>query len=89
MFLQAGANIPTPAYTADAIAHEVGHGLGLRHIYPGAQAPGEVMDYDFAEGMRESFSDLVQQIVEPPTATGDPQTNTHNPYYHLKRYVLG
>lgn len=89
VFVTPGVGLETPGYTADTIAHEVGHGLGLRHVLPGAAAPTEVMDYDFVEGTAEQFTDVVSQIIEPPTATGDPKADTHNPYYHLNRYVLG
>ena len=38
VFISPGAGLETPGYTADNIAHEVGHGLGLRHILPGPSA---------------------------------------------------
>jgi hypothetical protein len=72
---------------AETIAHEVGHVIGLRHIDP----PGaiSVMDYDTADGDVELFQNGVFKIKEPPEAGGTEFADTHNPQYHLKRYVDG
>ncbi|MCA9398598.1 MAG: hypothetical protein KC618_02530, partial [Candidatus Omnitrophica bacterium] len=83
-------------YIAELIAHEVGHGLGLRHINafipPEENASREVMDYQSGPG-REEFTNLPAIIQEPPIDPGaDPIANlplTHNPIYHLNQYTLG
>jgi uncharacterized membrane protein len=74
---------------AETIAHEVGHGLGLRHVNPDGDSSVEVMDYTATRFEPEIFTDVVSPIIEPPTASGTPTGQSHNPVYHLKRYVLG
>ena len=67
-----------PYYAANNIAHEVGHGLGLRHINPYTGNYIEVMDYDStnnpdvnsnnnAFNSLEKFTNEVSYIYEPPT----------------------
>jgi PEP-CTERM motif len=77
----------TPETLAERIAHEAGHGLGLRHVNPDGPVATAVMDYDQAPGDTERFTDFVSPIVEPPTGIAGPgNLGTHNPVYHLRRY---
>lgn len=70
------------------VAHEIGHTLGLRHInVPGST---EVMDYQFKPGVPEQFYNQPTFVVEPPLdSTRTSAGFTHNPLYHLRRYVDG
>lgn len=77
---------------AESVAHELGHAFGVRHINPedeeGAEIP-LIMDYDREDGLQQFFEG-VTQIVEPPEdgKRGNfPSKGTHNPIYHLYRYV--
>ena len=77
-------------FDSETVAHELGHLLGLRHIDP----PGDVsiMDYDTTPGDFELFQDGVYNIWEPPgdaPPQGEIFPDTHNPVYHLSRYVDG
>jgi len=73
---------------AETVAHESGHGFGLRHIDPSASAQ-EVMDYQSVAGDVERYWNAPANIVEPPDASGTVSPVLHNPIYHLRRYVLG
>lgn len=87
---------------AATIAHEAGHGFGLRHIEGVSVNSGDssfskdVMDYDFYPSVPETFAD---QVYDAATITGDLNNAnyltgfaasfaTHNPQYHLRRYAL-
>jgi hypothetical protein len=72
---------------AETVTHEVGHVIGLRHVDP----PGdiEVMDYDTADGDVEVFVNTVSMIREPPQDGGAFQVHTHNPVYHVNRFIEG
>ena len=72
---------------AETATHEIGHLLGLRHVDP-TGAIG-VMDYDRSPGDTEVFTDDVLNIKEPPQERGTVFPDTHNPIYHLYRYVDG
>jgi len=78
-----------PRYLAETIAHEVGHGLGLRHVDPWDEDDWEIMDYGWHENDNAEFMDIVSPIKEPPTTAGKETDKTHNPAYHLMRYVMG
>lgn len=69
------------------LAHEIGHTLGLRHVDP--DGIPEIMDYQDESLSNETFSNGPHTIREPPTASGRPLDLTHNPLYHLKRFVDG
>ncbi|RMD64865.1 MAG: PEP-CTERM sorting domain-containing protein [Alphaproteobacteria bacterium] len=72
---------------AERVAHEAGHGLGLRHINPDGPLASAVMDYDQVLGDTERFTDAVSNIVEPPNnPIPAASVGTHNPVYHLRRY---
>ena len=76
---------------AETAAHEVGHALGLRHVDPNSTADqknDEVMDYEPSSYAPPNFVPRFVNAVSPIfdiTAFGA----THNPLYHLKRYVDG
>jgi hypothetical protein len=72
---------------AETVTHEVGHVIGLRHVDP----PGdiEVMDYDSSDGDVEVFINTVSTIREPPQDGGVFQAHTHNPVYHVNRFIEG
>jgi Ca2+-binding RTX toxin-like protein len=72
----------------DTIAHEVGHSFGAIHINPNDNDL-EVMDYQ--RKIAPTFSNGIYQRTEPPSdgivpGLGEP---THNPSYHLRRWVVG
>ena len=79
---------------AETIAHESGHGYGLQHINPD-DGPSEVMDYQATPtGLVPAFWDQPVNIKDPPLVTSGTSCNfaknvTHNPEYHLKKYVTG
>ena len=76
----------TPHPDASTVLHEVGHALGLRHVDPPGDLP--IMDYDLALSGIEVYTNGVFQIKEPPNGdANDLSVITHNPYYHIKRYV--
>jgi hypothetical protein len=78
---------------AETVAHELGHTLGLVHILT---ASGEleadqdiIMDYE-AAGELATFYDEPTIRWEPPDRYSPhpvPLASTHNPTYHLLRYV--
>lgn len=70
---------------AETVAHEGAHAFGARHINPVQGSGAEVMDYD-SSGL-ETFVKTPANITEPPV-DGKPATSvTHNPAYHIRRYV--
>ena len=83
---------------ARTIAHEIGHAYGLRHIDPVTtwNGPGEsgfrdgdsvVMDYGDVIGNKELFHNSVARIREKPKEGGIYMGTSHNPLYHLRKYV--
>jgi hypothetical protein len=78
------------ASIAELIAHEAGHGLGLRHINPDGAATTAIMDYEQTGTGAGRYTDTANQILEPPDDPGGAgRFGTHNPVYHLRRYALG
>jgi hypothetical protein len=81
----------TAETTAELISHETGHTLGLIHVNPITPYPFdptapdpydlEVMDYDLHTGDRERFINTVSNSFDILIS--------HNPVYHLKRYIDG
>lgn len=69
---------------ARTAAHEIGHTLGLRHVLPGQ---AEIMDY--YENPNETFQNIVSNVREKPIDSGTELYMTHNPVYHLRRYING
>lgn len=74
----------TVSIIAQAAAHELGHEFGLRHVEPN---PSEIMGNEFAalNGMSPVFNNQVSEITDKVPFLG----GTHNPVYHLQRYVNG
>lgn len=78
------ANETVPNLDAESAAHEIGHSLGLRHVDPPvATDPSneEVMDLDFSPS--PEFINAVSDVTDITSFS------THNPLYHLLRYVDG
>lgn len=75
------------ADVAETIAHEGAHSYGVRHINPVQNNGSEVMDYHSAA--TETFVKTIANIVEPPLDGEAATSETHNPTYHIRRYVLG
>ena len=77
-------NKTLPNLDAESAAHEIGHALGLRHVDPPiATDPSnaEVMDLDFSTSPQ--FINAVSGVTDITSFS------THNPLYHLLRYVDG
>ncbi|HUF63386.1 MAG TPA: hypothetical protein VMN36_15020 [Verrucomicrobiales bacterium] len=95
--------LPDASEIAAIVAHEAGHLYGLRHVDPpeAVDPRGEsIMDYNCAVGESVSTSRFINSITErmefrrpgpedpnPSCFVGVPQVSTHNPLYHLKRWV--
>ena len=82
------------AYMSNLVVHEVGHTLGLKHINPWFDTNSQnypdgkdIMDYGW--NWPEGFTNGVWHVYEPPDDASARQDTTHNPVYHLKRYVDG
>lgn len=72
--------LPLANLDAESAAHEIGHTLGLRHVDPTAD-DSEAMDYDFSPDPR--FTNTISEVFDIGSFS------THNPLYHLLRYVDG
>ena len=70
---------------AGTTAHEAAHAFGVRHINPIEGSGTEVMDYDDS-GLQTFFNEPAY-IIEPPVDGQAPTSVTHNPAYHIRRYV--
>ncbi len=71
----------------ETVAHELGHALGLRHVNPTPGASTEVMDYQ--DSAAPVFVSTPAAVTEPPVDGQAGTTTTHNPTYHLERFVVG
>ena len=81
-------SLPDANWDAETAAHEIGHCLGLRHVNPSFNDDpddNEVMDYDFSS--EPQFLNAITKIFYFSGALEVPKT--HNPLYHLLRYVEG
>ena len=72
---------------SEIIAHEALHGYGGRHINPLQNNGSEVLDY--SRSSNPIITDIKTNIVEPPNDGETSKPTTHNPAYHIRRYVLG
>ena len=73
-----------PNLDAETAAHEIGHALGLRHVDPTVlldPSNNEVMDSDVSQS--PEFINAVSDVTDITSFS------THNPLYHLLRYVDG
>ena len=91
IFLRADVESPfgfNLEFTAETVAHELGHSFGLSHINPGT---AEIMDYTPAPGIDDAFTNVVTTRVRYDAGNNPISINgsTHNPQYHLGRYVDG
>jgi hypothetical protein len=74
---------------AETIAHEAGHGYGAVHINPGANV-SEVMDYTDNPFKAPTFNSLVAEVVQfGADGKVEDTGETHNPQYHLRRFMVG
>ncbi len=74
-----------PLIDVEVIAHEIAHLLGVRHVNPGGADPrnAAVMDQELNPDAIPVFTEGVTPLFEPRC------DGTHNPVYHLERYVDG
>lgn len=73
---------------AETVAHETGHSYGLRHINPVLGPSSEVMDYQASAA--PAFHQGVADMFEPPFDDNRASLETtHNPVYHLRRFLGG
>ncbi|TXI42189.1 MAG: tandem-95 repeat protein [Nitrosomonas sp.] len=80
--------LDTVSQIVETVAHEVGHSYGAIHVDPIKGESSEVMDYKPSSA--PFFVNKVTNRIEPPvddTMTVKPVT--HNPVYHIRRYVVG
>jgi choice-of-anchor C domain-containing protein len=68
---------------AETTAHEIGHLLGLRHVSPSPEANDIMTFQNHNDRQAELFTNSVLSI------TDNSSDLTHNPVYHLRRYVNG
>ena len=68
------------------IAHEIGHALGLVHVFD--QAGFGIMDYIDLDVRVESYLDSPTNKTERPDFTGTVYSDTQNPLYHIRMYTL-
>ncbi len=78
---------PDTSSIVETVAHEAAHSFGARHINPVPGTSSEVMDYQPSSSPQ--FWNQVTAVVEPPSDGELPTAVTHNPTYHLRRYVVG
>lgn len=71
---------------SETIAHEVAHGFGIRHVNPYIGSGIEVEDY--APSLEPIFTGIKTNIVEQPIDGQPPQGGTHNPVFHLLKYLV-
>ena len=72
---------------SETIAHEVGHGLGGFHIDPNSRG-SQVLDYTDALPGTAIFYNQVTNMVDFNNG-GALLAETHNPQYHIRRFVDG
>ncbi|MEX2168343.1 MAG: hypothetical protein WD851_03460 [Pirellulales bacterium] len=71
--------------TVETIAHEIGHALGLMHIFE--EDEDSIMDYVRIADAEVLFADEVRNVTLPPDYGGRVTALTHNPKFHLRHYV--
>ncbi len=73
-----------PSLDAESAAHEIGHALGLRHVDPSSAAdPNNQEVMDLFPSVSPEFINAVSDVTDFASFS------THNPLYHLLRYVDG
>jgi len=82
-----------PLTDAETAAHELGHALGLRHVEPGIYTD-PMTQLRYVEVMRKTTDrppDTHLRFIDRKSSVIDPTAifTTHNPIYHLERYVEG
>lgn len=73
---------------AEVVLHETGHAMGLYHVYADDLTPG-IMDYVRINPELATFRNKEIEASHPPKPGGKALGFTHNPRFHLLKYVGG
>lgn len=80
---------------SEAIAHEVAHAFGARHVNPKEGNLEEILDYHW-DANEPKFTTVPVDIKEPPIDGEGPLSSyslspfsTHNPTYHIRVFGVG
>jgi hypothetical protein len=78
-------------YDAETVVHEVGHSLGLLHVNPGTRTTSEglIKEVMFAPEVPGALPRFINAVSDHDSFNVADTLYTHNPLYHLKRYLDG